>query len=413
MKVLIITSYLTSKAHPKLLRNKTGYGYMIHDISKSIGAKEDVDVFCVAGFIPDLDVDGFHIIGQSWLSWLYGVKILNVWNAILFLKRYRLPIVDSLRVLFYNISLGQLEGRLGSYDIVHIHECGYITDAVLNVCRRIKKPVLTTLHGLNSFEDAIDLHPSLKKYERDFLIESYIKQIPLSFISTGIMVTSMKWVESITSKSDKVNYWKVICNGCDTSILNKEIDLREKYGISKDSFVFSFVGNVSVNKNQLQVARSYLLLPKGLQEKIHVLFVGNYTINDDVYKFIKSNNLAGHLHICGAIPSSEVHNYYQSSDATILTSKSEGFGLSIVEGYVYGLPNLTFGNLAAVPDLYNKETMIKVDNRDDYSLADGMIQMISKKWDKEFIKRFANNFSLNKMADSYIEFYKDISDINN
>ena len=63
---------------------------------------------------------------------------------------------------------GQVEHIMKQYDVVHIHGCSSITDAVIKACKRQNIPFLVTLHGLNSFEKLIKLHSSLCRYERDF-----------------------------------------------------------------------------------------------------------------------------------------------------------------------------------------------------------------------------------------------------
>ena len=198
----------------------------------------------------------------------------------------------------------------------------------------------------------------------------------------------------------------VICNGCDVvpqSISDGEI--RGRLGISKDDFVFIFVGNISPNKNQSQVIDALNEIVSRGVSNIKCLFLGGGDVEILKAK-VKSYNLTSIAFVLGFIDKSKLPDFYDAADATILTSLSEGFGLSIVEGYVYGKPNLTFADLPAVKDLYHKDAMLTCKDRDTASLADVMIDMSNRKWDKQKIQKVSKRFSYDIMSSKYIDFYR-------
>lgn len=208
---------------------------------------------------------------------------------------------------------------------------------------------------------------------------------------------------------ERMNMFRVILNGCNIESKPRTIDIREKYNIGVDCFVFAFVGNVGENKNQKQVVDAFELIPEEYQEKISVLFVGGGKC-EELIEYVKTKNLQERLIVCGLVSKDEIQNYYYAANATVLTSKSEGFGLSIIEGMTYGLPCLTYSDLPAVVDLYNEKSMLLVEKRDDRALAQGMILMTQIKWDKTAIKQHSAHFSFDNMAKQYIKFYKDITE---
>jgi glycosyltransferase involved in cell wall biosynthesis len=116
---------------------------------------------------------------------------------------------------------------------------------------------------------------------------------------------------------------------------------------------------------------------------------------------------------CGNIHRDYIHIYYSQSDFTILASKSEGFGLSIIEGFFYGLPCITFSDLDAIEDLYDLRAMYLVNERTDEALAKGLLSCISSKWDRVFIQKYAFNFSLENSAVKYISCYNTLDWIEN
>lgn len=402
MRILFVTTYITSSCHPVFLKNQTGFGYMVHDIAQYVAKFEDVDIYVPTAFTPEINIDGFRIVHRSKWLFIKNLRIRNLLDGLLFNMQYRQPLKSFLRSMYIFSSIGQVESVMKQYDIVHIHGCSELTDAAIKACQRQKVPFLVTLHGLNSFEQSINLHSSLCRYERDFLKEAANKKYPVSFISTG----NKRTVEAFVGM--KVDSFSVICNGCEVKKSVDTFDVRAKYSIDSDDFVFAFVGNVSVNKNQIQVARAWKLLPEGLRKRCKVLFVGRYKEEDELVRYIDANNLRGYLILCGMQPKDSVPSFYKACDATILTSITEGFGLSIIEGFVYGKPNVTFADLPATPDLYDEGVMVVAENRTDQTLAQAMVEVMHKSFDINYISEYVHNFSFEKMAKCYRDLYKDI-----
>lgn len=407
MKILHVAHYITSSSHPAFLRNQTGFGYMVHDIAEYTAKSADVDLFAVMCYTPKLDLDGFTVIGCSWGKLFANISWRSVRDAIAFLSKYKLPLKECLRTFYMYLSMGQLEKIANDYDIIHIHGCSALTDAAIKVCQRKHKSFLVTLHGLNSFSDEIKLHPSLKLYEKDFLAEAAQKHYPVTFISSGDKAKVENYLEV------KVDSFHVISNGCDVRPKHPNIDLRDLYNINKTDFVFTFVGNISKNKNQYQVARSWSLLPDEYKQRCKVLFVGNYKDDDEVVTYIHENRLQDNLILCGMQSKDKIASFYQACDATILTSIAEGFGLSIIEGFVYGKPNVTFEDLSAVQDLYDENAMVFANERTDEALTEAMQKVMNTTFDKEKIIHHVKLFAFERVAEKYLSLYKLLVDRNN
>lgn len=402
MKVLIITPYITSSCHPVFMRNQTGFGYMVYDIAQYVAQKEEVDVYVTMAFTPEIHTTGFKIVGRKKWQFVKNLKIRNLLDGVAFNRKYKQPLKLCLRSLYIFASICQVEKVMKQYDIVHIHSCSELSDAAIKACQRQNIPFLVTLHGLNSFEQAIKQNDQMRKYERDFLKEAILRHYPVSFISTGNMLTAEN------STGLKADNFHVICNGCNVHKKPMLEDIRKEYSIPTNNFVFVFVGNVSVNKNQIQVARVWSLLPDELRIICKVLFVGRYKDDDELVHYIRSNHLESNLILCGMQSKERVASFYQACNATILTSITEGFGLSIIEGFVYGKPNVTFADLPAIKDLYDERAIVLAEDRSDKALAKAMVKIMQTSFDLEYISKYVYRFSFEKMAQKYCELYKKI-----
>lgn len=200
MKVLVITPYITSSAHPGFLRNNTGFGIMVDDIARHMGEKCSIELFAVNAMTPRINHDSFISLGRSWRLFISNISLRNLGDALGFIRKYSLPFKEKLRVIYQFLAVSQAEKIMEDYDIVHIHGCSPITAAAVKACRRKSIPFVVTLHGLVSFEKAVRLHDSLKRFEKDFLTEAYLNDYNVTFISSGIKRQAEEYVTSNIAK---------------------------------------------------------------------------------------------------------------------------------------------------------------------------------------------------------------------
>ena len=192
MRVLFITSHVTSNKHPAFFKpnKQTGFGYMVHDIANEVGKNVDVDVFCSIIFSPSLKIGNYNVIGHNLWSMLKYFRCEEIRDMFSYIKKYQPSSFKTLiKVIGKYLIFNQVDSIVDNYDFVHIHGITDSTYPAVDLCIRHKIPFLVTLHGLNSFESNINEDPQLKKLERDFLFRSYVENIPISFISTGNIQT--------------------------------------------------------------------------------------------------------------------------------------------------------------------------------------------------------------------------------
>lgn len=199
----------------------------------------------------------------------------------------------------------------------------------------------------------------------------------------------------------------VINNGCDIHMKEKSNDIRKLYDIYPNEFLFIFVGNVGIRKNQKQVVDAFSILGSEERKSIKILFIGGGDYID-LEGYIKDKGVDFNLKVVGPVDKEDVSNYYIAADATILTSVSEGFGLSIIEGYTYGKPSLIFDDLPAYKELFISDAMLGCPSRETEVLAKAMLQMSSQKWNEQKIREWAGNFSLEEMARKYEKLYSEV-----
>lgn len=210
MKVLIITSHITSNVLPCFQRNKTGFGYMVQDIISSIAKKEQVEVLVSFYRFRELTFDGARYIGCSfWDIIKHLPRAISFLNVIRLINKFKMSRGAKMRLIYSWALTGYYRYIMkeGNYDIVHIHGCSFNTEMWIALCQALRQPFLVTLHGLNSFSDTVKLEQAGKDYERDFLSRVVTGEFPITVISTGMK----KLIEKTYGVDDCANI-TVVCN---------------------------------------------------------------------------------------------------------------------------------------------------------------------------------------------------------
>lgn len=408
MKILMITPYVTITSRPEFSRNKTGFGYMVYDIAKAISVTENVDILCTDSIGNAFTDNNIRFLKRSWID--FGRLIFNCVSFSLFLsllKQYRMSKGSLARLLYYWIISGYVSKIIlqGNYDLVHIHGCSFSGTFWECACKRYGVKVVYTLHGLNSFSDAVNLESAAKQYERDFLCDVASGMKKISVISSGMRNVIL------SNYNRKDNKSVVVINNAFSfpKSTRGKVDVRSEYNIPFDAHIVLCVGNISERKNQKQLILSFNLLPEELKNRTYILFLGNkLDTNDGIDQLIRNSEFSNHLILCGAVEKELVSCYYEQGDSVALISKSEGFGLSLIEGMHFGLPCMTFTDVDAYEDIFDACAVVGVANKDNESVATGLRTLIDTRWDKDAIKQYSKKFELDTMRNKYCNWYRTI-----
>ncbi len=404
----MITTYVTINSRPEFSRNKTGFGYMVYDIARSVGKLEQVDVLCTDSRGDAFEENSVQYLGRSFgIIVKYLLFCLSPLSLLELLGMYKMTKNSAVRLVYYWLMSGYLSHLLkkGHYDMVHIHGCGFSTDLWIRVCKKYNQKYIVTLHGLNSFSDTVRLEPAGKQYERDFLQRVVTGGIPITVISTGMK----RLIEKIYGK--RCSNINVVCNSFSFT-KSKESDsnyLRKKYNIPEKAKMLLYVGNISRNKNQAQMVRAFELLPDNIKKDTYVLFCGEGNDSSvNLKEMINATGNTGHLIMCGGIDKDLMPSYYQSADGVVLLSYAEGFGLSLIEGMHFGVPCAMPTDLDAFEDIYNPIAVIPIEGREDEIVAISINKLLINYWNKDAIIRYSAKFENSAMAKAYINVYRQL-----
>ena len=382
---------------------------MTYDIAYALTKKAKVD-----GILYNYQYGEFMQGGIRYVSNTARLHLKSVFNCsslsipLTLWWKYRVQPRTFIRLLYVWLISGHFYDviKKGKYDIVHIHGCLIYDEILMDVCKRANQKFVVTLHGLNSFSNSVALELGVKRYERDFLKRVTDGELPITVISTGIK----RVIENTYIVKELPNLF-VVCN----SFSFKEkaggaiLNVREKYGIPSNGRILLYVGNISKNKNQVQMIRAFGLLPETVLQNTYVLFCGrNLTEDYTLDTMVASKPYGKHLVLCGNIDKQYMGAYYKEADGVVLLSHAEGFGLSLIEGMHFGKPCMTFADLDAYEDIYDDCAVIGLQVRTDEEVASGITRLLESDWRADDIKAYSKKFESEQMADNYIRTFKQI-----
>lgn len=431
MKVMIIAPYIYDDNMIEFTKNKTGFGLMVQNIVSSVAELENV-VLLTRVITKGKNEKNFKILSHTWgqffsyaklKDWLIGIKAFFA-NGV--------TVKDRARHVFYEVDGGYVRKQIQMEkpDIVHIHGIGTITESYIRICEEMKVRYTVTLHGLIGLNDSVSAPAYEKQIERDFLIKAEKNNIPVSVISSGMKA---RIEEKYLGK--KANNITVITNGTkknnenDTKFIREEGTLTQEkfqeyysdclkqndlypklndtyaylqYSKKKGKKILFFVGNITKNKNQMQ-AVEILKNTKVFKNTLLVLW-GREVDNGEVRRKIVEYQLHKNVILGGFNDQMDI--FWKFCDVNLFLSLNDGFGLPIVEGYMYGVPCVTFEDLDATQDLYYPEAMLKVKDRSIESVANALRTSLDKNWNHEEIAEIGNMFSIDNMSEKYVNWYR-------
>lgn len=433
MKVMIIAPYIYDNNIIEFTKNKTGFGIMVQNIVSSVAELENV-VLLTRVITKGKNEKNFKILSHTWGQFFSNAKLKDWLIGIKAFFANGVTVKDKARHVFYEVDGGYVRKQIQKEkpDIVHIHGIGTITESYIRICEEMKVRYTVTLHGLIGLNDSVSAPAYEKQIERDFLIKAEKNNIPISVISSGMKA---RIEEKYLGK--KANNITVITNGTKKSDENDTKFIREEGTLTQEKFqeyysdclkqndlypklsdtyaylqyskkngkkILFFVGNITKNKNQMQAVE--ILKNTKVFENILLVLWGREVDNGEVRKKIAKYQLHKNVILGGFNDRMDI--FWKFCDVNLFLSLNDGFGLPIVEGYMHGVPCVTFEDLDATQDLYYPEAMLKVKDRSNESVTDTLKIALDKNWKYEEIIEIGNMFSIDIMSEKYVNWYKEV-----
>lgn len=351
---------------------------VVRDLCEYIGRKIESYLLLGKEYLPAMKIGNIHIVDSKSVADKY-------------INKSHLEIM----ILAFKKALDNINA-----DIVHIHDCGDFCRACIKICIERKIPYVFTAHAFIGKEQKLS-----NVNHRDIIWQKEIYTIPnINIVAVGKGLAGKIFTEYSNLNPEQI---KVIQNGTDfkADIIKKELKAELKLNGKK---LLICPGTLTMRKNQLQIVRAFKILPQEVKEKIGVVFCGNDRINGMLQTEIKNAGLENSIKYVGVLSSLQMKEYYSISDGFIMASITEGLSIAALEAITYGLPLIMFSDVECAVDFDNNYISCFAKERTDKALADAIERWAYKDWNRDFILEYAKYFSMERVADEYMEYYRNI-----
>lgn len=319
---------------------------------------------------------------------------IDVLNIYLFplplnvLSRCTMFIAKHLVDYLYNI----VEKKYGKPDIIYSH---YLYNSVLGLFLKLRYniPLVCIEHwsGVNT--------PILPKYIRNMGKLVY----PLA---DSVIAVSEKLKQSI-----ETNFQNVECVVINNMVGGEFLECKSipSKSVYDNEFVFVSVGSLVVGKgfDILILAFEKSLLKN---ENAKLVIVGDGILRNYLFCLIKERNLSDNVFIVGRKNKHELISILKCSNAFVLASKAETFGVSFVEAMMLGLPVIST-SCGGPEDFINQDNglLVAVDDIDGLSKALIYMYKNALNYNKNIIINEASRrFSPTIIASKLIELFNSV-----
>ena len=255
-------------------------------------------------------------------------------------------------------------------------------------------PLIITTHGTD-----------LIGYENDINFRKYANE---AFNKAYKIITISKKNNELIKKIFNQDKCILIPNGYDADIfyqtkINKDDFLKQFNIENKYDKIVSFVGKFTYIKGI-----DILLKAATLYENNNILTIlaGDGELFDDMKKLAKKLNLKNIFFIKNQ-PQDILNKLYNIADVSIISSRSEAFGLVAIEAMACGTPVIG-SDIGGISDIITDDTGMLFESKNYHDLATKIKQVINNKsFDRNYIAKYTKDkFSQENFTKKLIDIYK-------
>ena len=285
-------------------------------------------------------------------------------------------------------------------DIINVHDYASLPYAAVAGLVRPRTPIVFTAHGL--------LYHGFDGKERRYRI--FARRLrALTAVSPEVGQRHRAFLQ-----------WKdaawIIPNGVPAISTSTVIrgEVRRELGIADDEFVFLAVGNPRPEKAfEDLIAASVELHQQGTAKPFAVLIIG--TLGDNEYcrnlQRLADNAKVPGLRLLGF--RSDVQRFYSAADVLVVSSRSEGLPMVVLEAMTAGLPILST-RVGGIPDAVAADCGRLVQPASPEELASGMATFLQMEPQERLAMGLAafqhatQRFGVETMTTGYIALFSDL-----
>jgi len=341
----------------------------------------------VAMILPSLDHKGPIILAR------------NISSALKDIVDFEIFYFDPIVAMEFEVKTTQIsffkKPDFNKFDLIHCHMLR--PDLFVLWHNIIKhKPVISTLH----------------QYIDDVLIHSYNR--PIQFVFGNLWKYALsKMTAVVCLNSDQTEYYsqkklndriRTIHNGVE---IGKPISIPELEKIQEIKRDFTLIGSVSVIRKIKGIEQTFSLLAKNHQ--LFYLHIGNG--EDEKYYFDLAKEMGIESRVWFIGYKKHPISYLNQLDLFIAASRSEGFGMALVEAVAAKVP-VVCSKIPSFMEIFSESEVCFFNLDDVDSMEHAVDKALLNKGTlvHQAFERYARFYSIETLGNNYLKLYHEIID---
>lgn len=282
------------------------------------------------------------------------------------------------------------------FDLIHAHSfipAGYVVARLKNLH---KLPIVLTEHY--SEIQSRKLSEEKQKYLQ-YAVDN----------ADGVICVSKALKAAVTETCNYSKHIYVISNIVSSMFqpMKTEVGITDKY----DKFRFVSVGGLSPGKRHNLTIKAFHKAFNA-DQPIQLRIIGSGEKKQELLDLVKTLDEEKRILVLGQKSRSDVVKEYQQSDAFVLASALETFGVSYIEAMACGLPTIGTRN-GGYDQIFDKDCgyIVEVDDENQLIQAFQSLYYEYKRFNKEYISKSTNErFGEVSVCEKIIDVYKNTID---
>ncbi|UPW19197.1 glycosyltransferase [Agarivorans sp. TSD2052] len=192
------------------------------------------------------------------------------------------------------------------------------------------------------------------------------------------------------------------------SVIYNGVDHQKFGGVTARPFrqnYVLYVGNLKADKGVLELYQGFAQIASE-QPALQLVYAGTGAMKRIIEQQADADDLAKRVHFLGSVEHALLPAWVAHADLLALPSYAEGVPNVVLEAMACGTPVLAT-SVGGIPEVVDEACCgVLIPPQDSIAVAQGLQQILARKWDKQTIKQHASQFSWQTNQQQFLSMLK-------
>jgi glycosyltransferase involved in cell wall biosynthesis len=283
---------------------------------------------------------------------------------------------------FFEKRVGQISYTYGSPDVVHVHDWLTVTSGVA-AKHMLRRPLVMTFHSTEAKRSSGSASPE----------SNLVNGLEWwgAFESARVITISLSMVAHLQAQL-QIPASKIvpIYNAVDVEKFNAPVDreaVRRKWGVGDGEQLIAAVGRLTSQKGFDNLIRAFPLVLRKVP-RCRLLIMGEGYMRRELEDLALNQGVAGRTTLAGFVGDRDLAEALGSSDAVVIPSRFEPFGITALEAMAAGAPMAVSGVDGLAEIVQNEVDGLWFVPDDIGEMADDIVRLLT---DRSLAARLASS----------------------